>query len=236
MQPSLQRVTASPVLVRVIPFVLFVALTAGQGAFGDDSRYWLYLAKTVLGAWMIFVVWPHIAEMRWALSWEAVAVGIGIFAIWVGLDGLYPSADELLRLTGLGGGAAAEAGAKWNPPARFGESSAMAWLFIAVRFLGSVLVVPPLEEVFYRSFVYRYIAKADFQSVPLHHLALAPLLITAAIFGFAHFEWLPGILCALAYQGLVIRKRRLGDAMTAHAITNLLLGAWVVWKGAWHFW
>jgi hypothetical protein len=24
--------------------------------------------------------------------------------------------------------------------------------------------------------------------------------------------------------------------MTAHAITNLLLGVWVAWKGAWNFW
>jgi len=37
----------------------------------------------------------------------------------------------------------------------------------------------------------------------------------AAIFGLAHFEWLAGILCAFAYQLLVCRKRRLGDAITA---------------------
>jgi CAAX prenyl protease-like protein len=61
-------------------------------------------------------------------------------------------------------------------------------------------------------------------------------LITSAIFGFAHHEWLAGILCGLPYQGLVCRKKRLGDAMTAHAITNFLLGIWIIWKGAWHFW
>jgi CAAX prenyl protease-like protein len=63
-----------------------------------------------------------------------------------------------------------------------------------------------------------------------------PFLATAAIFGFAHHEWLAGILCGFAYQGLVCWKKRLGDAMTAHAITNFLLGVWVVWRGAWHFW
>ena len=45
-----------------------------------------------------------------------------------------------------------------------------------------------------------------------------------------------GILCGFAFQGLVCWKKRLGDAMTAHAITNGLLGLWVVWRGAWHFW
>jgi hypothetical protein len=33
-----------------------------------------------------------------------------------------------------------------------------------------------------------------------------------------------------------LRKNRVGDAMTAHAITNFLLGAWVVGRGAWNFW
>jgi len=109
-------------------------------------------------------------------------------------------------------------------------------MFIVVRTLGSSIVVPPLEEVFYRSLVYRYIAKPDFQSVPLGWFSWTPFLVTSVVFGFAHYEWLAGMLCALAYQGLVCWKKRLGDAITAHAITNLLLGLWVVWQGAWKFW
>jgi uncharacterized protein len=48
---------------------------------------------------------------------------------------------------------------------------------------------------------------------------------------------LPGILCALAFQWLVFRSGHLGDAITAHAITNFLLGVYVVWVGgeAWKF-
>jgi hypothetical protein len=107
---------------------------------------------------------------------------------------------------------------------------------IVARILGSTLVVPPLEEVFYRSFVYRYIANQNFPSVPLNQFLPWPFLATAAVFGFSHNEWLAGILCGAAYQWLVLRKNRLGDAMTAHAITNFLLGVWVVWRGAWHFW
>jgi hypothetical protein len=60
--------------------------------------------------------------------------------------------------------------------------------------------------------------------------------VTSLLFGFAHYEWLPGVLCGAIYQGLVCRKGRLGDAITAHAITNFLLGIWVVTRGAWHFW
>ena len=97
-------------------------------------------------------------------------------------------------------------------------------------------MVPPLEEIFYRSFLYRYIAKPDFQSVPLGQFSWTPFLATSVVFGLAHQEWLAGILCGFAYQSLVCRKKRLGDAISAHAVTNFLLGVWIVWKGAWHFW
>jgi hypothetical protein len=112
----------------------------------------------------------------------------------------------------------------------------LAWFFIAVRILGSTFIVPPLEEVFYRSFLYRYFAKQNFLSVPLNKFLPLPFLATACAFGFSHNEWLAGIVCGAAYQWLVLRKNRLGDAMTAHAITNFLLGVWVVWRGAWNFW
>lgn len=222
MTSFLHSIRASPLLARLVPFAVFVALTALQGTLGEPSRYWFYLSKTLVGAWLLWAVWPVVIEMRWRLSWEAVVAGVGVFALWVGLDPWYPK---------LGG-----AGRSWNPFEAFDNANRLAWAFIAVRLLGSVLVVPPLEEVFYRSFLYRYLRKADFESVPLAAFHLLAFLAISAAFGLTHREWLAGILCGFAYQGLVCWKGRLGDAMTAHAITNLLLGAWVVAKGAWQFW
>ena len=217
-----KHLAASPATARAAPFVVFLALTFCQGQFGAASAYWFYLAKTLAGAWLIWEMRPFVAEMRWAFSWEAVAVGIGIFAVWVGLDPFYPKI-----FTG---------GATGNPGGRFGENSVLAWFFISVHVLGMTFVVPPLEEVFYRSFLYRCIARPDFQSVPLNQFLPLPFFATAAVFGFSHNEWLAGILCGAAFQWLVLRKNRLGDAMTAHAITNFLLGVWIVWKHAWQFW
>jgi CAAX prenyl protease-like protein len=211
-----------PMVARVAPFVIFLALTFCQGKFGAASAYWFYFAKTFVGVWLVWEMRPFVSEMHWVFSWEAVVVGVGIFAVWVGLDPLYP---HLMK-----------SGAGWNPNGQFGENSTLAWLMIVTRILGSTFVVPPLEEVFYRSFLYRYIANQNFLSVPLNKFLPLPFFATAALFGFSHNEWLAGIVCGMAYQWLVIRKNRLGDAITAHAITNFLLGIWIVWRGAWNFW
>jgi len=231
-------------IARVAPFVVFLALTSCQGEFGAASAYWFYLAKTVVGAWLVWEMRPLVSEMRWALSWEAVIVGIAVFVLWVGLDGHYPTLHELfqkylcplLKKAGLESWCSEKPTLLWNPHAQFGQDSALAWLMIGTRILGSTLVVPPLEEVFYRSFLYRYIANQNFLAVPLNQFLPLPFFATATVFGFTHFQWLAGILCGMAYQWLVLRKNRLGDAMTAHAITNFLLGVWVVWRGAWQFW
>jgi CAAX prenyl protease-like protein len=213
---------SSPIPARVAPFAVFVALTLAQGRFGDFSQYWIYGLKTVLAAWMLWLLRPYIKEMRWKFSWEAALVGVLVFLAWVGLDGHYP-------LIAVRGG-------KFNPPETYGAGSALAFFFIGVRTLGSSLVVPPLEEVFYRSFLYRYLIKSDFLKIPLGCFEWRAFLITGLVFGIGHYEWLPGILCGFAYQWLVCRKDRLGDAMSAHAITNFLLAIWVIVRHAYYFW
>jgi hypothetical protein len=216
--------TRSALVSRITPFLVFVLLTSLQGRFGPASAYWFYLAKTIVGLWLLIEVWPLVPEMRWALSVEAVAVGAGVFVMWVGIDKWYPH--------GFGKTVVENA----NPNLVFGEHSPLAWFFLGIHLLGMTFVVPPLEEVFFRSFLYRYLANANFLDVPLNRFLPFPFMITALVFGLEHNQWLAGILCGVAYHWLVLRKNRLGDAITAHAITNFLLGAWVIWQGAWSFW
>jgi uncharacterized protein len=214
---------SSPEYARVAPFAIYAILGVFQGSLGPESRYWAYIAKTLLGAWVLWEVRPFVQEMRWKISWEAVVVGVAIFALWIGLDGHYP------RLSDPGEGA--------SPFTQFGAGSAMAWFYVAVHLVGMSVIVPPVEEIFYRSFLYRYFVKLDFLAMPLGQFHALSFVVTSVLFGLMHPDrWLAGIICGLAYQWLVVRKNRLGDAMTAHAITNLLLGLWILWKGAWSFW
>jgi CAAX prenyl protease-like protein len=230
MNPLISKLTDSPVLARAAPFGLFVLLTFAQG-HGETAPFWIYLAKTLLAAWLLWIVRGAVPEMRWRLSWEALVVGIGVFVFWVGLDLAlirlgFPNSYPKLNISG----------AAWNPHVPFGQGSGLAWFFLGARLLGVSLVVPPLEEVFFRSFLYRFFARTDFLSIPLGTFLWFPFLATSLVFGLEHREWLAGILCGFAYQGLVWRKKRLGDAITAHAITNFLLGLWVVGQGAWQYW
>lgn len=225
----------NPILPRVVPFVIFLGLTFCQGKFGESSRYWIYFAKTLLGVVLLWSAWEFIPECRWRFSWEAVVVGVVVCVVWVGLDPFVPSLNDLMLKLGWSE-AKATPELPWNPHSQFGAGSALAWFFILVRIAGSALVVPPLEETFYRGFLYRMVANPDFEKHPLGKFHPVGFVVTAVIFGISHNEWLAAILCGMAYQWLVLRKNRLGDAMTAHAITNFLLGIWVVSKGAWNFW
>ena len=213
----------SPEYARFAPLFIFVIITFAGGLMGGDSKFWLYGLKVFVGAWMVWEMRPYVSEMRWAFSWEAVVIGVAIFAVWVGLDPYYTKLSLFFKDTPE---------SIWNPFARFGDGSAVAWTLIVVRIIGMTFVVPPLEEVFYRSMFYRYIVKYDFLKVPLSHFDGVAFVMVASVFGLMHFQWIAGIICGLAYQWLVVRKGRLGDAMTAHAITNFLLGVYVVWKGA----
>lgn len=218
-------IRTSPIHARFVPFAILVGLILFQESFGAAGRFWMYLIRMAIGAWCIWEMRPLVAEMRWAFSWEAVVTGIAVCAIWVALDPYYAKFEFLFK-----------ASEPWNPFKQFGNGSAMAWFFVAVRTLGSTFVVPPIEEVFYRSFLYRYFVRLDFENMPFNQLHWLSLIVTSLLFGFEHYQWLAGFLCGLAFQALVLRKNRLGDAISAHAITNFLLSVWIVWKNDWKFW
>ncbi|HLX70625.1 MAG TPA: CAAX prenyl protease-related protein [Verrucomicrobiae bacterium] len=222
-----EKFQASPIYARFAPFLIFVGLMAFNGVLGKDGQYWMYAVRTGVGLWLILEMRPFVPEMRWAISLEAIAVGIAMCVMWIALNPYVPQNHVFFTPT---------PGDEWNPFARFGEGSGLAWFFAAVRILGSSLVVPPLEEVFWRSFLYRYSIRTDFQSVPLNRFHPTAFIVISLLFGLEHYQFVQGFLFGMAMQWLVIKKNRLGDAIVAHAITNFLLGLWVVGRHDWQFW
>ncbi|MFM8880428.1 MAG: CAAX prenyl protease-related protein [Verrucomicrobiota bacterium] len=231
---------STPEFPRVLPFAVFLVIGSLAGKWFPGSEYWLYALKTVVVAAVVWVLRSRIAEMRWNFSLPALGVGVAVAALWIALDGIIPSLASIYdRVSALWTGQAAvprPVDPPWNPLAFFSGAPALGWAFVGVRVLGRSLLVPMIEEVFYRSFVYRMVMRPDFLQASLREWNLRAFAVTCLLFGLSHpDQWLAALLCAALYQGLVLRSGRIGDAMLAHGVTNGLISAYAIATGRWQF-
>lgn len=219
----------------VAPMATFLLLTSLEGYLpqageGEQTRphplYYplFYAAKVAIVAavavfyrrtWRDFRPWPGPLGMA-----AAVAIGLAVIAAWVGLDGLYPT-------FGMLGGRQAFNPLTLPAPGR--------WLFLAARAFGLVLLVPLVEELFWRSFLMRWIIDQDFERVPVGRVTAAAAGVTAALFAAAHPEWLPALLTGLAWAWLLRWTGSLSACLISHAVANLALGLYVLATGDWKY-
>lgn len=240
MSSSDKSLFAAPEVPRVLPFAVFLLVPILGSKLLPHPDYWLYAAKVGIVAGLIVWLRPRLPEMKWSFSWMAVGVGVGIALLWElisrnvpGLSRLYEHVVHLITGQPL---PPAKPPESWTPLTVFKDAPALAYFFIAIRILGRSLLVPLVEEVFYRSFVYRYIIDPKFESIALTFRHVRAWWFTSILFAAAHpDQWLAGLLCGLSYQWLVLRSGRLGDAILAHAVTNGVLSAWVIYQGTWDF-
>jgi CAAX prenyl protease-like protein len=211
----------------------FLALTAAEGYLptrgGGIDPFWypvVYAIKVAIVAvlaWMCRSTWRDLAPRPGpgALA-LATALGLGVAAIWVGLDGHYP------ELPFLGGKRSS-----FNPNVmpRAGMVA-----FVAVRLLGLVVLVPLIEELFWRSFLMRWVIDQDFARVPIGRVTPLAAAVTSVAFGLAHPEWLPGLITGLAWAWLVWQTRSISACVASHAVANLALGLYVIATGDWKYW
>ncbi|MCE1226571.1 MAG: CAAX prenyl protease-related protein, partial [Geobacteraceae bacterium] len=105
-----------------------------------------------------------------------------------------------------------------------------------VRIIGASIIVPIMEELFWRSFLLRYLIDVDFESVPLGTYTPSSFLITIILFGFEHHLILAGIAAGLAYNLLLYKTRSLALCIVSHSITNIILAGYVVCYMRWDLW
>lgn len=107
---------------------------------------------------------------------------------------------------------------------------------IAIRFTGATIVVPIIEELFWRSFLMRYLIRAKFLEVPVGSFSWFSFVTAAVLFGVEHDLWFAGILAGIAYAWVAARTKSIPQCILAHAVTNGLLGVYVVSGGHWQYW
>jgi CAAX prenyl protease-like protein len=123
-------------------------------------------------------------------------------------------------------------------PAFFGATGWPYYGNVVVRFVRLVVVVPLLEEIFWRGFLLRYLINEDFTRVPFGTFSWLSFGVVTVGFCVEHSlpDYPAAILTGMLYNWVAYRTRRLSSCVLVHAITNLLLGIYVLRTGQWGFW
>lgn len=213
---------------RISPFVVYVffmilaELLSRFGWSAHELRL-LYVVKIAAVAGLLWMLRGVYVELRLPRSagvmiWGiAVVAGAAVFVGWISLNAGWMQVG---------------ASAGFNP---YGDAG-IDWIMVAARLTGAVLVVPLMEELFWRSFLMRWIEKHDFLTVEPTRVGHKAFVISVVFFAFEHNLWLAGLLAGAIYNLLYMRSGTLWAPVLAHAVTNALLGVWVIHTGNWGYW
>ena len=218
----------------VTPFAVFMlglALVSGVQAFAPPEGaplwlaqpvYWVYPLQTIVCGALLAWFWKH---YEWGAHWHAlvgIAAGLLVLAVWISPQWILGAEP---RTTGF-------------DPRTFAGNPALWWGSVALRFLRLVIVVPLLEEIFWRGFLMRYLIKDPFTKVPFGEFSWFSFTGVAVLFGLAHWgpDFAPAIITGIIYNLVAVRTKSLAACVIAHAVTNLGLGIYIMQTGQWGFW
>lgn len=210
------------------PFALY-ALLMGIERAADVPLEWAYSVRVVLvGAAVLWVSRPYFS-LRLRTPWASVAMGTAVFLIWIGPDVLFGPGYRHFWLfeNSLTGAARSSLSGSLRTSAGF----------LAIRTLGSCVLVPIIEELFWRGWMMRWLIDKNFLKVPLGEYVPSVFWLVAILFASEHGPyWEVGLAAGILYNWWLIRTRNLADCMLAHAVTNGLLAAYVIAQGQWQYW
>ena len=206
-----------------IPTILFGVLTLLEAELPAAWYPAAYILKAIVVTASLLMFRGPLTDIRFnpAIVVQSALIGLAVFVVWVGVE-------ETLHYPHLGVRVAFDptplrASGWWTP-------------FLVTRLFGLIVMVPIMEEIFWRSFVLRYLTQSDFQRLPMGTFSASSLGIMVAASSLAHPEWLVAAVASLAYAFWLRRSGSLFGAIVAHATTNAALGIYVLSRGAWQYW
>lgn len=215
-----------PTLGYVAPFCAFVAVMALEHFFLPNSQLFYPIRFAVVLATILVFSRPYL-NFRPSHPLASIAVGLAVFVIWIAPDHLFHYRHSWLFENSITGVAASsiDSGLKLTP-----------W-FLAIRIAGSALLVPIVEELFWRGWLMRWLIDNHFEKVPLGQYAPAAFWLVAILFASEHGPyWDVGLIAGVIYNWWLVRTRNLADCILAHAVTNGVLAGWVLFSGEWQYW
>ena len=233
--PGWLRWRNSPAFLRIAPFALFMLFLAVGSmlpppepvAPGQLDSRWLYAARTLaVGALLVFL-WGRFDELHtsprmgirdWAL---AIFSGAAVFILWIHLDeGWVVLGDPTAHAF---------------DPRRYG-SEALDLVQTTLRLAGLAVVVPIAEELFWRSYLMRWLQQQDFLALAPRTTGIRAISVSSVLFALEHTQWLAGLIAGGVYAWVYVRTGRIWVSIVAHAVTNTMLGAWILMSREWQFW
>jgi uncharacterized protein len=226
------EVVPTDILPYVAPIFAYIAIGGIESYLprveGHTDPVWYLIAYSTKVVIVGFVSWWFRATWRdlrpspsAATLWLAAFIGLVVWLLWVGLDGLYP-------MLPFSGGRVGFDPYRLSPLPRA--------IFIVVRMAGLVLLVPLIEELFWRSFLIRWLIDQDFGRVSIGRVTPIAAVVSSVFFAMVHPEWLPALLTGLLWAWLLWWTRSLVACFVSHAVANLALGIYVIVTHDWKFW
>jgi exosortase E/protease (VPEID-CTERM system) len=214
---------ANPTAPYLIPFLSLVATAMITGAISNGLDKLYALRVVTAGAALCYYARHYRQEgiLSWTFSWISIAIGAAVFAIWMAAEPFF------------GAGSAAHQIME-KQLAGMSTAAVIAWL--VCRAVGSVLIVPLVEELAFRGYLTRRLVNADFEKVSLGQFSWFGFLVSSIVFGLMHGRWLAGTVAGILFALAMYRRGRLTDAVVAHATANGLITIYVLTTGEWAVW
>jgi hypothetical protein len=216
-----------PAIPYILPFAVFLGFLGIRSILPFGAGWEYPLRVTVVAAVLLAVSRPVI-RLKPERAMQSVGLGLAVFAIWIAPDLLWPAyrGHWLFQNPLIGS-------ARSSLP----DTVVKDLLFLAFRIAGTAILVPIVEELFWRAWLMRYLISPDFQNVRLGAYTAMSFWLTALLFASEHGPyWDVGLLAGITYGWWMMRTRSLGDCIVAHGVTNLALAVYVVVTARWEYW
>jgi uncharacterized protein len=214
---------AGPMFLFILLLGLGSTLRTPAAPFWRASpEFWIFPLQTLSCAALLFYFrrdYP-IGSVRRPLF--TVTVALAVFLLWIAPQQFlhFPP-----RLVGF------------NPEALAG-SRVWFWVTLILRFARLVVVVPLVEEIFWRGFLLRYLIAEQIETVAIGTFSWISFIVVSVAFCISHSrpDWPAALLTGAIYNLVAYRTKSLSSCILAHALTNLALGLWIISTRQWGFW
>jgi len=175
---------------------------------------------------MVLIFSRNCLKQRPSQPLAAIGMGLAVFAIWIGPDLISDYRQSFLFNNSVTGRAVS------SIPI---ELRRQIW-FVLIRTCSLTVLVPIIEELFWRAWMMRWLIDHRFWTVPLGKYTPAAFWTVAVLFASEHGPyWDVGLIAGVMYNWWMVRTRNLGDCILVHAVTNGALLVYVLQTGRWEY-